>query len=165
MAEARTTLPGLRTLMRRGMSSRHDRGAENARAREIQQRLVPQVVPEMQGFRIGCAWQGSSEVSGDYFDVFPLEGRRMALCISDVSGKGMEAAVLAGQVQEAVRRFVPGAGVTCGTMHEGESAAERNGCAGEVYYVALCSPRWERPGAIRKCGPLPAGIAASRRGC
>lgn len=104
MADTRSTLPGLRTLMRRGMPGRQEREAETARA--LQERMLPREMPRMAGFRIGCAWQGSQDVSGDYFDAIPLEGR-MALCLADVAGKGLEAAELAAQVREAVRRFAP----------------------------------------------------------
>lgn len=107
MAETRTTLPGLRTLMRGGRPSRREREAENARALEIQRGLLPREVPQLGGFQIGCAWQASPVVSGDYFDVFPLAGKGMGLCIADVSGKGLDAALLASQVQAAVRQYAP----------------------------------------------------------
>ena len=96
--------------MRRGPLSGRKREAKSARAREIQAQLLPREAPQIEGFQIACAWQPSSVVSGDYFDVFPVSGDGMALCIADVSGKGLDAAVLASQVQAAVRRFGPEAG-------------------------------------------------------
>jgi phosphoserine phosphatase RsbU/P len=89
---------------------RDRRGAHEAqarRAREIQAGLLPRQIPQMQGFQIECAWQLSEMVSGDYFDVFPLGDDTMALCVADVSGKGLEAALLASQMRETVRRFAP----------------------------------------------------------
>lgn len=110
MADSRAILPALRALVGRGMPSRQEREAENARAREMQRELLPRDVPQMQGFRIGAAWQPSEEVSGDYFEVFSLDGERMALCIADVAGRGTEAAALARELREAVRRLAPQAG-------------------------------------------------------
>lgn len=83
------------------------RAEETQRAREIQAALLPRETPQLPGFRIDCAWQPSEVVSGDYFDVFPLSGGAMALCVADVSGKGLAAATLASQVQEAMRQFAP----------------------------------------------------------
>ncbi len=92
----------------REMGNRRDaHEAEVRDAREIQAELLPHEIPAMPGFRIDCAWQLSDVVSGDYVDVFSLEGGAMALCVADVSGKGLEAALLARQVRDAVRRFAP----------------------------------------------------------
>jgi phosphoserine phosphatase RsbU/P len=49
-------------------------------------------------------------VSGDYFDVFALNENQMALCVADVSGKGMSAATLMRDLREAVRSSAPDAG-------------------------------------------------------
>lgn len=97
----------LRGLMRGVRPVYRAREAEAQHAREIQAGLLPREIPQMPGFRIDCAWQLSGRVSGDYFDVFPLSDTAMALCVADVSGKGLEAAELASQVREAVRGFAP----------------------------------------------------------
>lgn len=100
----------LRRLMPGARGGRRAREAETQRARELQASPLPQAIPPMPGFAIHCVWQLSNEVSGDYFDVFLLEDGAMALCIADVSGKGLEAALLAEQVRNAVRHFAPEAG-------------------------------------------------------
>ncbi|HTX76363.1 MAG TPA: PP2C family protein-serine/threonine phosphatase [Terracidiphilus sp.] len=90
-----------------------ERGAEEIqvqkqellRAREIQESLLPKAVPQLSGFEISAAWRPALEVSGDYFDVFRLGERRMGLCIADVVGKGVSAALLMANVQAAVRAF------------------------------------------------------------
>lgn len=80
---------------------------ELARARDMQRQLLPSIAPQLPGFQIACAWQPSQAVSADYFDVFPLGDDRMALCIADVSGKGIAAALLMGKLQSAVRSRAP----------------------------------------------------------
>lgn len=80
-------------------------GNEDGEAREIQERLLPKNVPQLEGFDIAAAFEPFEEVCGDYLDIFPLSGDRMALCIADVSGKGLDAAVLMSKLQEAVRGF------------------------------------------------------------
>jgi phosphoserine phosphatase RsbU/P len=99
--------PILHRLIREVLTRRSAHEAETQRAREIQTALLPREIPQLLGFRIGCAWQPSDAVSGDYFDVFPISNSAMALCVVDVSGKGLEAAELARQVREAVRQFAP----------------------------------------------------------
>jgi sigma-B regulation protein RsbU (phosphoserine phosphatase) len=89
---------------------RSAKDAEDEKARAIQARLLPSEIPQLKGFQIASAWRPSAQVSGDYFDVFSLGGDRMALCIADVSGKGMAAVTLMTELHDAVRKFAPDAG-------------------------------------------------------
>lgn len=78
---------------------------ELLRAREIQESLLPKVVPQLSRFEISAAWRPARQVSGDYFDVFRLGENRVGVCIADVVGKGVSAALLMANVQAAVRAF------------------------------------------------------------
>ena len=78
---------------------------ELQRAREIQLSLLPSVIPQIPGFEVAGAWQPASMVSGDYYDVLRLGGHRLGICIADVVGKGVSAALLMANVQAAVRAF------------------------------------------------------------
>jgi sigma-B regulation protein RsbU (phosphoserine phosphatase) len=100
---------GLRRLKLRPPVGRAAKTAEEAEARAIQTRLLPTDLPQVPGFEMATAWQPSEHVSGDYFDVFPLPRNQTALCIADVSGKGLAAATLASEVRDAVRKFAPDA--------------------------------------------------------
>jgi sigma-B regulation protein RsbU (phosphoserine phosphatase) len=42
-------------------------------------------------------------VGGDYFDILPLDEKTLGICIADVAGKGMPAALLMSNLQAAVR--------------------------------------------------------------
>jgi sigma-B regulation protein RsbU (phosphoserine phosphatase) len=95
---------GLEKLRRITPAGRAARKADE-QARAIQARLLPGEIPQLEGFQIASAWRPSTQVSGDYFDVFPLGGDRMALCIADVSGKGMAAVTLTSELHDAVRKF------------------------------------------------------------
>ena len=79
--------------------------AELAQAHEIQRHLLPQETPQLAGFQIACAWQPAQQVSGDYFDVLPLGNERLGVCIADVSGKGITAALLMANLQASVKAF------------------------------------------------------------
>ena len=79
---------------------------ELQRAREIQESLLPKVIPQLPGFEVASAWQPAHAVGGDYFDVLKLGENRLAICIGDVSGKGVPAALLMANVQASLRASV-----------------------------------------------------------
>ena len=82
---------------------------EMQRAREIQQSLLPKEIPQLAGFEVAAAWRPAREVSGDYYDVFKLDEHRLGVCIADVVGKGVAAALLMANVQAAVRAYASSA--------------------------------------------------------
>lgn len=79
---------------------------ELQRAREIQQSLLPKEIPQLPGIAVAAAWRPARVVGGDYFDVLRLDGNRLAICIADVSGKGVPAALLMANVQASLRASV-----------------------------------------------------------
>jgi serine phosphatase RsbU (regulator of sigma subunit) len=68
----------------------------------IQQCLLPQALPDLGGFR--CAWrfQPCAEVGGDLFQVLPLGPGRAGVCILDVAGHGVRAAMLTVAIAQAL---------------------------------------------------------------
>jgi len=78
---------------------------ELKRAREIQQMLLPNRLPQLAGTQIAGAWQPAREVGGDYFDVIQLDERRVGICVGDVAGKGITAALLMANLQASFRAF------------------------------------------------------------
>jgi sigma-B regulation protein RsbU (phosphoserine phosphatase) len=76
---------------------------ELQRAREIQQSLMPKEIPQLPGFEVAGAWRPARAVGGDYYDVFPLGDHKLCICIADVVGKGVSAALLMAHAQAAVR--------------------------------------------------------------
>ena len=82
---------------------RREREVEEARA--IQQGFLPQEIPQIPGYRIAGAWQPARIVGGDYYDVLPFDDDSVGLCIADVAGKGMPAAMLMSNFQASVRGF------------------------------------------------------------
>jgi Stage II sporulation protein E (SpoIIE)/Activator of Hsp90 ATPase homolog 1-like protein len=76
---------------------------EYEEAKQIQQALMPKEIPQLPGLEISGSWQPARIVGGDYFDVFKFGGSRLGLCIADVSGKGMPAALLMSNLQAVVK--------------------------------------------------------------
>jgi len=80
------------------------RMAEELRlAREIQSNLLPRRAPSIPGYDIACRGVPARSVGGDYYDFIPLAGGQLALCLADVSGKGMPAALLMANLQATIR--------------------------------------------------------------
>jgi sigma-B regulation protein RsbU (phosphoserine phosphatase) len=77
--------------------------SEVQEAREIQRGLLPSEIFQPAGYQISTAWQPAILIGGDYFDVFQASETRTALCIADVTGKGLPAALLMSNLQAAVR--------------------------------------------------------------
>ncbi len=74
-------------------------------AGEIQQGFLPKTIPQIQGYEISCIVKPSLPVSGDYFDVIEYSKNRLGLCIADVVGHGIPAALLMSSLQAAVKIY------------------------------------------------------------
>jgi len=72
-------------------------------ARTIQEGFLPKEIPQLAGYSIAAAWQPARIVGGDYFDVLPFGSDAVGICIADVAGKGMPAAMLMSNLQAGVR--------------------------------------------------------------
>jgi phosphoserine phosphatase RsbU/P len=81
----------------------HEQEREIAEARSIQVGFLPKEIPQLKGYELASAWQSARVVGGDYFDVLSFDGEMLGLCIADVAGKGMPAALLMSNLQAAVR--------------------------------------------------------------
>lgn len=68
-------------------------------ARNIQQNLLPKKLPRMKKFEIASYNKSARQVGGDYFDVIKLDSARTLIAIADVSGKGVQAALLMANLQ------------------------------------------------------------------
>lgn len=63
-------------------------------AREIQENLLPQMVPQISGLHISRVSESAAEVGGDYYDFFNLGENRLGIVIADASGKNVPAAII-----------------------------------------------------------------------
>jgi hypothetical protein len=66
---------------------------EMKQAQEVQQVLIPETVPQIPGFSIQSVYHPAGQVGGDFFQILPVKQGGVLLCIGDVSGKGMPAAM------------------------------------------------------------------------
>jgi serine phosphatase RsbU (regulator of sigma subunit)/PAS domain-containing protein/anti-sigma regulatory factor (Ser/Thr protein kinase) len=79
---------------------------EHAMAVTLQRSLLPRGQPEQDALEV--AWRylpAEAGVGGDWFDVIPLPGARVALVMGDVVGHGLHAAATMGRLRTAVHNF------------------------------------------------------------
>lgn len=62
-------------------------------AREIQQVLIPETLPALEGYAVTSAYQPALEVGGDFFQIIPNPDGSAIVALGDVSGKGLKAAM------------------------------------------------------------------------
>ena len=72
-------------------------------ARDIQQLLLPESAPKMQGFELASLARPAKEVGGDYYDYIPVSEDEWGLVIADVSGKGVPGALVMAMVRSVLR--------------------------------------------------------------
>ncbi len=72
-------------------------------AREIQDKLLPKKLPAIADYQIAGMTQPVRFVGGDYYNVVRISEQHTVLCIADVSGKGLPAALLMSSLQAALK--------------------------------------------------------------
>ncbi|WP_151475644.1 SpoIIE family protein phosphatase [Streptomyces albicerus] len=72
----------------------------------LQRHLLPHRLPEQDAMEVAACYRPADELTGlggDWFDVIPLSGARVALVVGDVVGHGIEAAAAMGRLRAAVQ--------------------------------------------------------------
>jgi sigma-B regulation protein RsbU (phosphoserine phosphatase) len=78
---------------------------EWADARQTQQGMLPRALPELPGFQLAAAYRPARALAGDYYDVLALDAAHALICIGDVAGKGVPAALVMSNLQAAVKAY------------------------------------------------------------
>ncbi|UXY18155.1 SpoIIE family protein phosphatase [Streptomyces cynarae] len=79
---------------------------EHSMAVTLQRSLLPRTLPEQGALDIAYRYlPAQAGVGGDWFDVLPLSGARVALVVGDVVGHGLHAAATMGRLRTAVHNF------------------------------------------------------------
>ncbi|MFC7259375.1 SpoIIE family protein phosphatase [Streptomyces lutosisoli] len=79
---------------------------EHTMAVTLQHSLLPRALPEQSALDVAYRYlPAQAGVGGDWFDVIPLSGTRVALVVGDVVGHGLHAAATMGRLRTAVHNF------------------------------------------------------------
>jgi Stage II sporulation protein E (SpoIIE)/PAS fold len=79
---------------------------QTAVAETYQRASLPATLPAIPGLRFDAQYRACADallVGGDWYDVFALPGRRVAVAIGDIAGHGLRAAVVMSKVQQSAR--------------------------------------------------------------
>ncbi|MGD8414903.1 MAG: GAF domain-containing protein, partial [Candidatus Latescibacterota bacterium] len=72
-------------------------------AYQIQKDLLPKSQPDIAGYDIAARSIPAQMVGGDYYDFISVENGSLAICLGDVSGKGLPASLLMANLQATLR--------------------------------------------------------------
>ncbi|WP_193510524.1 SpoIIE family protein phosphatase/ATP-binding protein [Streptomyces coeruleorubidus] len=141
---------------------------EHALAETLQRSLLPGSLPDHSAVEVAHRYLPALDgVGGDWFDVIPLPGARVALVVGDVVGHGLHAAATMGQLRAAVHTFSAldlSPDELLGHLDElvaridGEESAERDdkGVTGATCLYAVYDPSSGQCSLARSGHPEPA---------
>ncbi|MEV6838446.1 SpoIIE family protein phosphatase [Streptomyces sp. NPDC051133] len=144
---------------------------EHSMAVTLQRSLLPRSLPEQGALEIAYRYlPAQSGVGGDWFDVLPLSGARVALVVGDVVGHGLHAAATMGRLRTAVHNFsaldLPPDELLglldelVGRIDQDETPADGAAVTGATCLYAVYDPVSRRCTMARAGHPPPAVVAA-----
>jgi serine phosphatase RsbU (regulator of sigma subunit) len=77
-------------------------------ALELQQAVLPASLPAVDGWSVAVRYlpAGRTDAGGDFYDLVPLDGGRLAMFVGDVMGRGVKAASVMAQMRSAMRTLI-----------------------------------------------------------
>lgn len=75
------------------------------KAAEFQKSLLPETLPQLENIRFEAWYLPSSQLGGDFYDVFDLDDRYAALVMADASGHGVAAAMLSAMFKMTLLKY------------------------------------------------------------
>lgn len=75
---------------------------ELAIARKVQQGLLPQSLPLVDGYEFFASYHSAQAVGGDYYNVIPLPDDKVCVAFGDVAGKGVPGALVMSRLSSVV---------------------------------------------------------------
>lgn len=75
-------------------------------ASDVQQFLFPETLPNTDILKVEASYLPHDIVGGDYYDYIPINKNQFLICIADVSGKGIAAALMMSNFQASLRTLL-----------------------------------------------------------
>ena len=72
-------------------------------ASNVQLALLPESMPDVDGYSFFAMYESAQAVGGDYYDVVPLPNGKIAVAFGDVAGKGVPASLIMSRLSTVVR--------------------------------------------------------------
>jgi sigma-B regulation protein RsbU (phosphoserine phosphatase) len=75
-------------------------------ASSVQRMLIPDKLPQGTRYELDAIYKPHLNIGGDYFDIVRYDDNRIVLCIADISGKGVAAALLMANFQANLQSMI-----------------------------------------------------------
>lgn len=75
-------------------------------ASDVQQFLFPEKLPNTDRLKIEASYLPHDLIGGDYYDYIPINKNQFLICVADVSGKGIPAALMMSNFQASLRTLI-----------------------------------------------------------
>jgi phosphoserine phosphatase RsbU/P len=75
-------------------------------ASDVQQFLFPESLPNTDRLKVEASYLPHDLVGGDYYDFIPINKNQFLICVADVSGKGIPAALLMSNFQTSLHTLL-----------------------------------------------------------
>jgi sigma-B regulation protein RsbU (phosphoserine phosphatase) len=75
-------------------------------ASDVQQFLFPEKLPNTPHLKVEASYLPHDRVGGDYYDYIPINKNQFLICVADVSGKGIPAALMMSNFQAVLRTLL-----------------------------------------------------------
>lgn len=75
-------------------------------ASDVQHMLIPEEMPKSKNFHLSSIYKPHFNVGGDYLDYIKFSDHKFAICIADISGKGVAAALLMANFQAMIQSLI-----------------------------------------------------------
>jgi sigma-B regulation protein RsbU (phosphoserine phosphatase) len=75
-------------------------------ASDVQQFLFPEKLPNTELLKVEASYLPHDLIGGDYYDYIPINKNQFLLCVADVSGKGIAAALMMSNFQASLRTLL-----------------------------------------------------------
>ena len=111
--------------------------------RDIQLAMVPKNFPSNNNFSIHAILEPAREVGGDFYDVFIIDGDHICICIGDVSGKGVPAALFMAVSKTLINSRASSDSSTASivTHTNNELSKDNEGCLFVTLFVCILNTR------------------------
>ncbi|MBS1487596.1 MAG: PP2C family protein-serine/threonine phosphatase [Bacteroidetes bacterium] len=75
-------------------------------ASDVQRFLFPEKLPNTEKLKVEASYLPHDRVGGDYYDYIPINGNQFLICVADVSGKGIPAALMMSNFQASLHTLL-----------------------------------------------------------
>lgn len=126
--QAALSYEGARLLVSHIEKQKQDHEMEIARG--VQRALLPEKLPEAEGYEFFASYDAAQAVGGDYYDSFMLDDDKICLSFGDVAGKGVPGALIMSRISSVVQttmQFVHDVGEAIGRINNHMCAAAVEG--------------------------------------